>query len=47
MDYIYIFVLTMSYCMSPEGKTVCERMVDTYRFVDQFECLRIEQASSR
>ena len=36
--WFVMWVLTMSYCQSPEGKTACEPVEDTYRFTDFVNC---------
>ena len=41
MEYVVIYVLTMSYCMAPEGKTACERRQDTYDFATAEHCVLV------
>lgn len=36
--WIKVVVLTLTECVAPEGKTVCEESVTQYNFVDQAEC---------
>lgn len=39
-QWVFYVVLTMSYCMAPEGKTVCEAKEDYYRFTGASHCER-------
>jgi len=41
MEWIAIYVLTMSYCIAPEGKTVCERQDREYTFAESSDCVRM------
>lgn len=41
MEYIAIYVLTMSYCLAPKGKTACERQKDVYEFATALHCVRV------
>lgn len=36
--WIQVFVLTLSECVAPAGKTVCQEQVLQMQFVDQAEC---------
>jgi hypothetical protein len=45
--WIQVFVLTLSECFAPAGKTVCEQQELRMQFVDQAECeLALEQLVS-
>lgn len=45
--WIQVFVLTLSECFAPSGKTVCEQQELHMQFVDQAECeLALEQLVS-
>ena len=41
MEYVIVYLLTMSYCLAPTGKTACERQQDTYEFTVSNDCVRI------
>lgn len=36
--WIQVFVLSLSECVAPAGKTVCQEQVVQYQFYDQAEC---------
>ena len=39
MEWLAFYVLTLSYCIAPEGKTVCEREQREYAFSDASDCI--------
>ena len=39
MDQIVLYILTVSYCLAPEGKTACEPTYDQYHFADANHCV--------
>ena len=42
-SWVDYWVLTMSYCLSPEGKTACEQVEDTYLFTGLGHCMAIRE----
>ncbi len=36
--WIQVFILTLTQCIAPEGKMVCQEEVVEYQFADQVEC---------
>ena len=41
MEYIFVFVLTISYCQAPDGKTVCEQDTLRYNFTQATHCIEV------
>lgn len=41
--WIQVFVLSLSECVAPAGKTVCQEQVVQYQFYDQAECEAVLQ----
>jgi hypothetical protein len=41
--WIQVFVLTLSECIAPAGKTVCQEQEVQYQFVDKAECETVLQ----
>ncbi len=41
MHNIFVFVLTLSFCQSPEGKTACEQGTFEYTFTDALDCVTV------
>ncbi len=39
MDHLILYILTVSYCLAPEGKTVCEQRNDHYTFTEAEHCV--------
>ena len=38
-EYLVIYVLTLSLCIAPEGKQVCEKWESEYTFLNAYECM--------
>ena len=39
MEYLIAYLLTMSYCIAPEGKSACERKTAKYEFTNATDCI--------